>query len=232
METMMTTKIVVAVDMDEVLVDLLPSLNEYYNLMFAKSLTVDDYHSLHFTQIWKELDATGVHTFIESFCNIDNKLMELKPIVGSQEILSKLKETNRFSFYIITGRSDTYESVTRKWMDLHFKDVFEDVKFCNTFSRVESRKEKIITKYDACMKIGAKVLIDDNWDVILSSAQQSDYESVDIKFLLYESPWNREQFSMHSHRDNIGLVRNWKDIHDFLQMIHIMEKSINKSSTF
>ncbi|XP_057538816.1 uncharacterized protein LOC130816175 [Amaranthus tricolor] len=169
-------KIVVAVDVDEVLGNFLSALNRFLADCYSSIHSLSEYHVYEFYKIWKcsrdEADIR-VHEFFKTsyFKN------GIYPLPGAQKALNKL------SRYFSLSRQNVIKDHTIEWLAKHYPGMFEEIHVGNQFALDGTSKPKS----EICRSIGAKVLIDDNPRYALECAE------VGVRVLLFDYenayPW-------------------------------------------
>lgn len=194
-------KIVVAVDVDEVLGNFVSALNRFIADRYSSNHSVSEYHVYEFFKIWKcsrdEADIR-VHEFFKTayFKN------GIHPIPGAQKALKKLSRFCNLS--VVTSRQNVIKDHTIAWLEKHYQGLFEEIHFGNHFAlHGESRP-----KSEICRSMGAKVLIDDNPRYALECAE------VGIKVLLFDYensyPWCKSGSS--NQHPLVTKVYNWEEV--------------------
>jgi 5'(3')-deoxyribonucleotidase len=150
----MSQKPVLAIDIDEVLADFMPSLVKFHNDTYNTSLTPKDFHSYQFHDVWGgNLDdcIVKMNAFFASdyFANIT-------PIVGAFDMMVQLK--SHFDLHIVTSRSFNVASKTEQWLDTYFPNIFSQRHFGNHYGETGL----IRSKPQMCSDISAFLLVDDS----------------------------------------------------------------------
>lgn len=149
-------KIVVAVDIDEVLGQFLNSLIQFHNDTYGTHLKLSDFHSYEFHEIWggtpEEASAKIRQFFISDY------FADIPTIPHAYEILQELQSWNIFDFVIVTSRQTIIEKATRQWIDKHFPGIFSEMRFGNIYGAVGKK----FTKPEMCKELRAEILIDDS----------------------------------------------------------------------
>eukprot|EP00172_Hildenbrandia_rubra_P002934 Plantae.Rhodophyta-Hildenbrandia_rubra.ctg4181.p1 GENE.Plantae.Rhodophyta-Hildenbrandia_rubra.ctg4181~~Plantae.Rhodophyta-Hildenbrandia_rubra.ctg4181.p1 ORF type:complete len:204 (+),score=25.49 Plantae.Rhodophyta-Hildenbrandia_rubra.ctg4181:224-835(+) len=195
---------VVAVDLDEVLGHFIPPLADFHNENYGTKLTVSDFHSYRFCEVWGG-DDQGAIEIVHSF--FDSKHFEDIPVVpGAVEGVNELKNRG-YQLAVVTSRQHAIEKKTRDWVFRHFPNVFEALHFGNHWG-LEGKKT---SKPDLCKKIDATVLIDDSLQYAVQCANAG------IRSLLFNLHdtynWSRYTPPL---SENISFVTNWKEILEHL----------------
>jgi uncharacterized HAD superfamily protein len=147
---------VIAVDVDEVLADFIPTLALYHNEMWGSNLSSASFHSYEFHHVWGgtfEECNVKMHQFFET-----THLDQLSPVKGALEALQWLKDETGAELHIVTSRQHAIADRTRYWIDTHFPGIFKEVHFGNHYSSSGQKR----SKPEMCQDIGALVIIDDS----------------------------------------------------------------------
>jgi 5'(3')-deoxyribonucleotidase len=185
---------IVAIDMDDVVVESAPAIINYVNQKYGAKATLDNFYSRD-PSIWGAPDAGTAIKRVNSFIETKD-FLNLPPVQEALHAIRNIKK--EYKLYIVTGRPDFVELATRKWLEKYLPDVFEDVVFTNYFDAV-----KVRTKGDICKELGVTILIDDHLDHCLSA------QSKGIKALLFGNyPWNQAD----TLPDGIHRVKHWPDV--------------------
>jgi uncharacterized HAD superfamily protein len=197
-------KLVIAVDIDDVIAASAPAFVEYSNNKYGTHLTVNDYQE-HWGEMWKverdevmkravEYHESGHHATYEV---IDDALNSLK----------KLKE--RFKLVVLTTRRNSINQLTKDWINKFYPDIFDDFVFTGFFDNPE-KSGVGMTKAELAKSIGAQYLIDDQPKHILASAD------IGIKGLLFgDYAWNRAV----SLPENVTRVKNWEEVLKYFERV-------------
>ncbi|KAF3439755.1 hypothetical protein FNV43_RR18033 [Rhamnella rubrinervis] len=194
-------KIVVAVDVDEVLGNFLSALNRFIADRYSSFHSVSEYHVYEFFKIWncsRDEAAMRVHEFFKT----SYFKTGIHPIPGSQQALDKL---SRFcSLSVVTSRQNAIKDHTIEWIEKHYPGMFEEIHFGNHFALNGESKPKS----EICRSLGAKVLIDDNPRYALECAEAG------MRVLLFDYensyPWCKiESIDQHPL---VTKVHNWEEV--------------------
>ncbi|XP_078157715.1 haloacid dehalogenase-like hydrolase (HAD) superfamily protein isoform X1 [Carex rostrata] len=205
-------KLVVAVDVDEVLGSFLSALNKFIADRCSWNHSVSEYHVYEFFKIWKcsrsEADIL-VHEFFKTHYFQDG----IHPIPGA---LSALQHLSSFcSLSVVTSRQNAIKDHTLEWLEKHYPGLFEEIHFGNHFALDGQSKPKS----EICRSLGAKFLIDDNPRYALECAE------VGIKVLLFDYhnsyPWCKTGVA-ESH-PLVTKVHNWQEVEQKLTSLVISE---------
>ncbi|XP_050379347.1 uncharacterized protein LOC126796657 [Argentina anserina] len=194
-------KLVVAVDVDEVLGNFVSALNRFIADRYAAEHSVSEYHVYEFFKIWNcsrdEADLR-VHEFFKTsyFKN------GIHPLPGAKETLHKLSGFCNLS--VVTSRQNAIKDHTIQWIESHFPGLFQEIHFGNHFALHGESKPKS----EICRSLGAKVLIDDNPRYALECAE------VGMRVLLFDYensyPWCKtDSVDLHPL---VTRVHNWEAV--------------------
>lgn len=150
----MASSKLIAVDFDEVLFPLFTEYAKYYQKRCAKKVRLPLKYPYHFSTALDISEENSRIMLAEFFDSEDH--YNLTPIAGSVSTLNKLKEEG-WRLSIVTARTKSTTRPTQYLVDKYFKNIFDDVIYCNYHTTFE------VPKYRVCEHMGAKVLIDDNY---------------------------------------------------------------------
>jgi 5'(3')-deoxyribonucleotidase len=186
----------IGIDLDEVLADFLSALIEYHNYTYGTSLVREQFQSYKFWETWGGTRKEAIQKVYDF--HKTSYFKNIKPLVGSQEAISILKQNN--DLVIVTSRQDDIAEATKKWIAQNFPNVFSKVYFANHYSQNGSPK----TKKQICDSVGVNVLIEDSPEYALECLNP------ERRILLLDCPWNRS-FEL---PNGIYRVNSWKEILD------------------
>ncbi|XP_055822455.1 uncharacterized protein LOC129891203 [Solanum dulcamara] len=194
-------KIVVAVDVDEVLGNFVSALNEFVADRYSSYHSVSEYHVYEFFKIWKcSRDEADIR--VHEFFKTSYFKTGIRPIPGARQTLQKLSRFCNLS--IVTSRQNAIKDHTIEWIERHYPGLFQDMHFGNHFAL----NGQSIAKSDICRSLGANVLIDDNPRYAIECAE------VGIKVLLFDYensyPWSKSE-SLNGH-PMVKKVHNWGEV--------------------
>lgn len=135
-------KPIIAIDIDEVLAQFIPSLADFHNELYGTSLQSHEFTSYYFHEVWGgsiEETQEKIIAFFQS-----QYIHDLEPVEAALDALLELKE--HFCLHVITARQLESEDLTRAWIGRNYPDIFEEIHFGNHFSStglVRSSKSSI-----------------------------------------------------------------------------------------
>ncbi|GAA0138631.1 hypothetical protein LIER_34961 [Lithospermum erythrorhizon] len=194
-------RIVVAVDVDEVLGNFVSALNQFIADRYSSNHYVSEYHVYEFFKIWK-CSRSEADFRVHEFFKTTYFKKGIHPLPGALESLQKLSRFCDLS--IVTSRQNIIKDHTIEWIEKHFPGIFREIHFGNHFALDGQSKPKS----DICRELGAKVLIDDNPRYAIECAK----EGISVLLFDYEDsyPWSKMD-SLDQH-PLITKVLNWKEV--------------------
>jgi len=180
----------IGVDMDEVLVELLDSFLEFYNLRFDKSFKKEDFKSYEFKDTLGETQEEIVK-LVEEYDYRDG----IRLVEGALESVRELSKEHEL--LVLTARHPMFKEKTERYLEKNFKGFFSDVLYTG-----EVFQKYGVRKADLCKKLGLDYIIEDNGVFSLECAEKGT-----CVFLL-DKPWNQNN----GEHEKIVRVNNWADI--------------------
>lgn len=143
----------IGIDLDEVLVPLLPRLKKYYVNKYKK--TPRGTVKYDFSEIFN-MNKIESAKFVEEYYNsIDAYLNE--PYKNSKNFLIWLKN-NEYKISLITDRQYYARKYTKIWCDFHFEDLYDKIYYTNKQSHTGGEINKTVL----CDVLNIDTIIDDN----------------------------------------------------------------------
>ncbi|KAK9149283.1 hypothetical protein Scep_008040 [Stephania cephalantha] len=197
----MPDKLVVAVDVDEVLGNFVSALNKFIADRYSTKHSVSEYYVYEFFKIWNcsrnEADIR-VHEFFKTAYFKKG----IHPIPGAHAALHKLSAFCNLS--VVTSRQNAIKDHTIEWIEKHYPGLFQGVHFGNHFAL----DGKSRPKSDICRSLGAQVLIDDNPRYAIECAD------IGMRVLLFDYensyPWCKS--STATQHPLITKVHDWQEV--------------------
>jgi uncharacterized HAD superfamily protein len=191
-------KPVIALDIDDVLVDTAAALLNDYNEKYGTSLKKHHYYS-------KDTSVLGVSDYevaAERLTRyvLSGALTEAHPLADAVEAVKRLSV--RYSFVGVTSRPADIAPATKEWVQMHFGDAVSDVLFTHFVMAANAPTGTSLTKVDVCSDIGAVYLIEDHLHHAVPVADMG------VKVFLINQPWNQAD----TLPPNVERVANWKGI--------------------
>lgn len=151
----------IAVDMDEVMVHMLPSLKKHYRKVYKKPHPIQPNYEYDYSKIFK-IPPREAQWLVYSFWNSEESY-DLKPVKDADTVLRKLKSQGH-SLTVVTGRQIYATAATECTINKHFEGLFDDIIYTNSYSLLGPE----IGKPEVCERIMADYLIDDSTSQIKS----------------------------------------------------------------
>ena len=193
----MAVKPIVAVDIDDVIYPLVPSLIEYLGTKHQVRLSEQDFKEYDLRKVWGGGPIEAAEIF-EGYK--ESSGVHVAPINGAREALHALSKN--YQVIILTSRDISNHERTNSWITHHFPEIFEDVHLLGNKQDSEAFREKA----DVCKELGVYCLIDDNLRHVLETS------ALGIKTILFGYyPWNQ------SDKLPAGVVRvkNWQEVLEY-----------------
>jgi uncharacterized HAD superfamily protein len=186
----MKQKAIIAIDIDDVIVETAAHTVDYYNSKYGTRLTLKDMYSDNL-ESWGVVDKATAIARVEAYL----ATAEFQNILPLTEAVSAIKHlAKRHELHVVTGRSTVIEAATNNSVDAYFPGIFRSVTFTNLFN------EKKRSKADVCQKLGVSVLIEDHLGHALPAADAG------IDVLLFGNyPWNQAD----NLPNNVHRVTDW-----------------------
>jgi hypothetical protein len=144
----------------------------------------------------------------------------IPPIQGAQEGTAALRRLG-YRLVIITARNEHVRDASWEWIQRHFPGCFQDI-ICTGQFAFQQRLDDIphvdqgnvipkkLTKADVCIRIGAKLLIDDSLENAVACAEHispSGGGVVPPVLLFGDYQWNKRLSLPEDERDDMAYAR-------------------------
>ncbi len=192
----------IGVDLDEVVVEQLPTLIEFYRAKTGQHVPYEMFHSYLWPEVWGITHAEAYALDVE-FKNSD-AFANLPAISGAIDGLSHLVDVKGHDATYITARPHVFYEKTRRWIDRHLSHVRGELTHCHDPSKPEWGGKK----YNVCKEYGISVLVEDDGRHAIPCAERG------ITVLMPERPWNRNV-----RGENIIPVSSWTEIVDYISSL-------------
>lgn len=201
----MAQRLVLAVDIDEVLAGFVPALASFYNERYATSsdlkLDATSFVSYEFHKVWGGT-AAECSDIMTAFFESAHFLEGVRPIPGALESLTQLRaELPGIELHCVTARQNKLEMHTRAWVEAHYPGLFTDIHFGNHYSTTGVSR----SKPDMCRAICAFALVDD------SVVYARQCAAAGIPVILFGSyAWNSDiDLSVAAHAGRVTRAETW-----------------------
>ncbi|XP_068463686.1 uncharacterized protein [Phaseolus vulgaris] len=127
----LSQKLVVAVDVDEVLGNFVSALNKFIADRYSSNYSVSEYHVYEFCKIWNcSRDEADIR--VHEFFKTPYFKSGIHPLPGAHTALQKL---SRFcSLSVVTSRQNVIKDHTIGWIEKNFPGLFHEIHFGNHFA--------------------------------------------------------------------------------------------------
>ncbi|MEX0932305.1 MAG: hypothetical protein WDZ61_00215 [Parcubacteria group bacterium] len=192
---MSTTKKVLGLDFDDVLIDFNVCADDWHNRTYGTNFQTRDRKVFaNLDKNWSCTPAQAVERVFEFYRSDDH--YHAPPINGAVEALRTLK--HKHTLVLVTSRAEEIRAHTMRWIDRHFEGFLDHVCLTNQYGGKANKR----TKAEVCREHGVEVFIDDHLEYA------EDVASNGTRVLLFDQPWNkREQLA-----ENIQRVHSWDEI--------------------
>lgn len=171
-------RLVIAVDVDEVLMPHFEELIDWYNARFGAKLTKQDNHPVDLSNWGVDSLAAALERVHEFY--LSGQFRQTKPFPAAVVALKKLAES--YDIIVVTARDTPLEQLTHDWLADHFEKIFNAVHF----TRQYSLEGKSRLKSEVLKEQSVDYFIDDSLDNIIDAA------SAGIESLLFgDYAWNQ-----------------------------------------
>ncbi|MBU2615952.1 MAG: hypothetical protein KKC19_02505 [Nanoarchaeota archaeon] len=188
----------IAIDIDDVLLDFVPDVVEFYNGKYGTQLTKEDFHSYRFSDVWGGSDGECIQE-IEEFLRTP-RFANLNPIEGAVEKIARLARDHRL--ISITSRNRNIRGLTERALREHFPSIGE-IYFSHN-SHVDFENDK--TKAQYCLELGVGAIVED------SLIYAEDCQRKGVNAVLLDQPWNRGR-----EIDGVKRVYSWQQIVEYFE---------------
>ncbi|MBU3904742.1 MAG: hypothetical protein KJ906_01170 [Nanoarchaeota archaeon] len=190
----------IGIDVDQVLLDILPPLLEYHNERYGTNSSVSELASRNLAQVWN-CDQKETLKRIHDFYNTKyfNKVVPITGAVKSAQQLAK-----NYELYTVTSRTIKHADKTVKQIEKHFPNIFDMILFDNEYNNdtIDIRK-----KIEVCQDYNLKILVDDH------AKNLRDIPS-NMTGILFDRPWNQKE----TPKDVIRAY-DWKGVIELIEKI-------------
>ena len=190
----------IGVDIDEVLIEIMPALNRFYNFLHKTNFEIRDYVFYDLDKVWgvtKEKAVRTVNDFYDS-----SFFDDVFPVEGSQEAISSLAEI--YELVAPTSRPDFIKTKTELQIKNFFGRKIKEIIFTGQYNLESSQ----IFKAGICLEKGILAIIEDNLEIA------ADCSAKGIKSFLLDrdekTPWNQNHGR--AREDGIIRVKSWSEI--------------------
>ena len=184
----------IASDIDDVLLDLIPAIAEFHNREYGTDLRKKDFHSYRLGEGFgcgDEETRRRMDEFLKT-----EEFKDIKPVDGAVEGVIRLRD-NGHSFVAITSRVLSCRRITEENVERYFPGTFT--------GQIYFATNHYLKRFSDPKSKGAYVMIED------SVVYAEECRDLGIEVLLMDSPANRNE-----EPKGIARVRNWQEIVEYI----------------
>lgn len=180
----------IGIDIDEVLVEYLAGVINFYNFENKTYIKKEQFNSYNFWEVWGGTREEAIQ-ICDNFYNSEG-FNQLMPVQEALDSVNNLHKNNEL--FLITARPLHWKEKTERW-------IKENITFNpNTIFSSDFHSKQGKTRLSICKEFGISLLLDDNAHYALECANSG------IKVILFDKPWNKK-----AEHPNITRVKNWPE---------------------
>ncbi|GAU50934.1 hypothetical protein TSUD_411310 [Trifolium subterraneum] len=234
-------KLVVAVDVDEVLGNFVSALNRFIAERYSSNYSVSEYHVYEFFKLGGLEFAVPLHKVLgfqlrnagrkSDVGKISDKIWNCSREEANTRVHEffetpyfksgihpipgaqmALQKLSRFcDLSVVTSRQNAIKDHTIEWIENNFSGLFDGIHFGNHFALDGASRPKS----EICRSLNAKVLIDDNPRYAIECAEAG------IRVLLFDYensyPWSKTELAY--QHPLVHKVENWEEVEQELILL-------------
>lgn len=187
---------VIAVDIDNVLIDFIGSFVDYANAELGYDI---DKKTIKSNVLWPyfNIDRMGHWDIFFKYYKTEYA-SKAAPIKDCREVLSKLSKDHRI--IAITGRPETVKAETESWLHTYLGDVIDEVIYTNT--NLDENDPDRRSKSECCFAHKADIIIDDDHFFANECAEAG------IPTIYFKTPYNEKD----KRHDDLFVAEDWKHV--------------------
>ena len=194
------SKLVIAVDIDDVIVAEAEFIVEYSNKYWGHALSIDDYKE-HWSDMWQvdHAETERRADILHSPGMVTNYLM----IENAHQALEELAKN--FRLVILTSRRKVVKEETLNWLSNNFAGLFDEVHFTGFWDSI-NQGSHLLTKADLTKAIGAQYLIDDQPKHCFAAAEAG------VKAVLFGNGAESRNLKL---PEGVTRCKNWQEVLEY-----------------
>jgi uncharacterized HAD superfamily protein len=189
----METKLVLGIDIDEVVANQLEQVIKFYSIKTGKLYSFKDFFSYNWWDVWKISKEEAIN--IDREFKNSSYFEDISLVEGAKQAIFSLSD--RYEVIFITSRPLSVKEKTEEFI----KKNFYPKKFKVFFSGDFHKENRTKTKAEICKELNVSFLIEDGLDYSVESAKKG------IVVFLIDKPWNKKAI-----HQNITRVKNWEEV--------------------
>jgi uncharacterized protein len=182
----------IAVDIDEVLRELVGGFCEYHNKIYGTNFSYSDFKGYSISKTFG-ITSEESHRRLDDYC-LSEDFQSVNLIPHTSEIIPILG--NSHELVAITAAPAWMKDLNLEFFEKHFPGCFSDLLFSGEHFPDNCSK----TKDEICKDLGIGIIIEDN-------VFAQGYAENGLKVLLLDKTWNQEV-----EHENIIRCTDWKEI--------------------
>jgi uncharacterized HAD superfamily protein len=201
----MSKEMNIALDIDEVLLDLLGAFILYHNDNHGTTAAKKDFFSYNF---WEVLGGTKEEMIqkVSDFYNTPYFLNGIQPLPGAQAAVKRLAKRNKQ--HVITARANEIEEQTKSSLQYHFPHRFASIELTNQWFRKNNDKPRM--KSSVCLEKNVELIVEDS----LMHAYDCAAAGITVLLMDMNYGWNQ---STEKLSDNIIRVHSWEEAEEEIE---------------
>jgi uncharacterized HAD superfamily protein len=186
-------KVVVGIDLDDVLFDFNRTLARYHNNRYGTSYAWEDISSWELHSIWGVSEEESLRRILQFYKTPEHA--EASAVEGAVTAIERLHRS--VEIVVVTARLEETEEATHDWIKRHFPSLVGKIHYTG------HHRHSLRTKAMVCEENAVRVFIDDAIHNIETLAPLVE------KALIFDAPWNRSYIPGHK---NIHRIHSWQEI--------------------
>lgn len=192
---------ILVTDIDSVLEDIMPTLNDFYNRTHGTNFRLEDYIYYDLERVWGGTKEEAVKAVAEFYESPD--FDEIEPIEFSQEAISILSK--KYRVISVTSRPEFTRERTEKKFHKKYPSI-KKILFTGDYSKSYDKMSKLTI----CLMEGAEIIIDDHPLITLECSNHG------LISLLFGEDWKRDNLFKNIKLNGVIPVKNWKKVLEHL----------------
>ncbi|KAF8559366.1 hypothetical protein OG21DRAFT_1453730 [Imleria badia] len=207
---------IIAVDLDDVLSSTNEHIAAWHNETHGSNIGLNDFYYYYY---WKNPcwgTPAQTHKKVKDFY-ATNWMSLIQPIEGAQEGTAALRRLG-YRLVIITARNEHVRDASWEWTQRHFPGCFQEI-ICTGQFAAQQRPDgvpgvdqvnvitKRLTKAEVCVRIGAKLLIDDSLENAMACAEHVGDDVAPPVLLFGDYQWNKRLSLPEDDHDDMAYAR-------------------------
>lgn len=181
-------------DVDGVLVDILPALNNYHNETYGTSFQREDYMFFDLSKVWGGAYEEAIEK-VERFY-ASPYFTDIKPFPGAIEGVKELHKYH--DLFVITSRWGLAKEETKRWINAYFPNQFAGIHFSHNKGTIMAQGKKSAL----CRELELDIFVEDHLDYARECVFGKN------KVILFDMPWNQSS----SLPRGIFRVHSWEEL--------------------